>query len=1135
MRRSIRAAALFAAQFLLAAADPAQLQPAAPSPAPTPALPAPEPGRALMRFPTQHGDQVAFVAHGNLWVVDRAGGTARRLTADAGQDLMPRYSPDGRWIAFTAHYQGNQDVYVIPAAGGPARRLTAHSDIVPHAPTRWGPDNMVVTWTPDSRNIVFLSRARAWNSWISLPFMVPVSGGLATQLPLDRAGFISYGPDGHSIAYTRIFRDFRTWKRYDGGLAQDVYTYDFDSHALTRITDWKGTDTSPMWVGRKIYFLSDRDSNRRANIWCYDLDSRQFRQVTRFTDYDIDFPSLGDTGPAGAITFQQGGNLYVLDLPSETLHRLDVRVPDDGTRTGPRTVKVRDAIRDTDTAQQVDYALSPNGKRALFSARGDLFTVPAEHGAIRDLTRTSNADEDHPSWSPDGRLVAYSTDASGEQQIAIRPSAGGAERVLTHFSTGFFYTPLWSPDGNRLAFADNDHRLWIAGTDGAPPRQVAQDPYREIHDQSWSPDGRWLAYSLLRPNQQRGIYLYDVAGGHASLVSRPDDNDQSPTFSPDGRSLYFLSSRHQNPTFSESEFNVATVKQSGIYVATLRHDAASPFAPRSDEGAWEADKKDHDDAKPAAWKPGASKPVSIDLDGLMDRVTPLPIPANDFAALDARGGPGGDRVFYQTTPPQMIEGTLPGEKPALHAYDVDKRKDETILDGLDGYSLSADGGHVLFKQGAAYGIAETKAGGGERRMLELDQMSMRVLPTAEWSEMFQNAWRLERDLFFSDKTNGVNWQAVHDSYARLLPLLGSREDLNYLIGQVQGELGNSHTYVSGGDDQDPTPGAPTALLGVDFALDRASGRYRFARIYRGDDSHDGYRSPLNAPGLNLHDGDFLLAVNGQALAAPTDPYSLFVDVQGPVTLTVSGTAGGATRDISVEPVRSEMPLREQGWIDHNRAIVDRLSEGRIAYVYLSDMESLGMEQFVRQFYPQADRQALILDDRFNGGGFIDQIVLERLRRVLIGMTTNRERTAMTIPQQLINGPKICLLNQFSASDGDIFPYYFRKYGLGPLLGMRSWGGVRGIRGEWTLLDGGYITVPEDAMYGLDSQWVIENHGVDPDVVVENSPGELLAGHDRQLETAVGLLMDKLGRQPHGAPALPPAPPLLPAYPAPGHG
>ena len=1076
-------------------------------------------GRTLMRDPTQHGDSVTFEAHGNLWVVDRKGGVARRLTADPGLDLMPRYSPDGKWIAYTASTQGNQDVYVMPAEGGPARRLTFHSDVVARAPDRWGPDNMVVTWTPDSRNIVFLSRRRAWNDWISLPFEVPLAGGLPTQLPLDRAGLLTYSPDGHSIAYNRIFRNFRTWKRYDGGLAQDVYTYDFDSRKLTRITDWKGTDTSPMWFGRKIYFLSDRDQARRENIWCYDLDGKQFHEVTHFTNFDIDFPSLGDS----AITFQQGGDLYVLDLPGETLHKLDVKVLDDGTRTGPRMLKVGGEVVDVDNAQQTDYALSPNGKRAAFSARGDIFTVPREHGAIRDLTRTSGAREDHPAWSPDGKLVAYTTDSTGEQEIAVRPASGGAERILTHFPTGFFYMPVFSPDGTRLAFSDNDHRLWIVGLDGSAPVQVAQDPYQEIHDQSWSPDGKWLAYSLQSANQQRAIQLYDVATRHATKVSKPQFNDQAPAFSPDGKYLYFVSSRHQNPTLSESEFNIATLEQDGIYVATLQSGEPSPFAPRSDEGAMSETKPPTE----SPYKPGAIKPIHIDLDGLMDRIAPVPIPASDIASLDARGG----MIFYQTMPPQMIEGNLPGQTPALHAYDLAKRKDETILTGLDNYALSADGTHVLFKQGKSYSIAETKPGGGEKKTLDLDAMTMRVVPPEEWSEMFNDAWRLERDLFFSTKTNGVNWQAVHDAYAKFLPLLGSRADLTYLIGEVQGELGNSHTYVGGGDDQDTTPAMPTPLLGVDFALDKATGRYSFAHIYRGDDSRPGYRSPLNAPGLNVHEGDTLLAVDGVPLHAPTNPYSLFVGLDGPITLSI-GTSGSspsqaAPRDITVEPVKSSLSLREQDWIDHNRAIVDKLSGGRIAYVYLSDMESLGMEQFIRQFYPQMDKHALIVDDRFNGGGFIDQIVLERLRRILIGMSTNRERVAMTIPQQLIDGPKICLLNQFSASDGDIFPYFFRKYGLGPLLGERSWGGVRGIRGYWHLLDGGYITIPEDALYGLHSQWVIENHGVDPDITLEDDPAALLAGHDQQLETAVQLLLAKLGRQPH---ARTPPPPLLPAYP-----
>ena len=1102
--------------------------------------------QTLVRYPTLHGNTVVFVAHDNLWSVARSGGTATRLTADPGRDLMPRFSPDGRWIAFTGDYQGNRDVYVIPAGGGAARRLTFDSDVMAEAPLRWGPNNLVIAWTPDSHNVIFLSRRDAWNSWIMKPYGIPLAGGLAQPLPLDRGGFMSFSPDGNEIAYTRIFRDFRTWKRYQGGLAQDIDIYDFKTRQLKHVTDWPGTETSPMWYQKTIYFLADHDANQRRNIWAYDLSSGAFRQITRYSDYDVDFPTLGSgAGGEAGIVFQQGGKLHVIDLPSEQLHDLEVTIPDDGTRTGPHRVDAHNALREKDTAQQPDYDIGPSGGRAVFSARGDLFTLPAEHGNTRNLTQTSNADEDHPSWSPDGKSIAYTTDISGEQEIAVRPAEGGAERILTHFERGYFYRPRWSPLGDRLAFSDNEHRLWILAVAGGEPMQVAQDRYNEIHDQAFSPDGRWLAYSITAPNLLSGIWLYNLETRKATLISDGRSNDFSPAFDPAGKYLLFLSSRHENPTISQSEFNVATLRMNGVYIATLKRDAASPFAPRSDEGVPKKDDKGKEEDKAndegssdgkrksaKEGKPRAPQLVEIDLDGLMARAVPMPIPAANITTLDVRA----DKVYYLTTPDQTFAGSLPGDKPTLHVYDLKERKDATVVDGLSSYALSADGKKVLYRLDKekdffiAKAAADAAKGKDEDAPKKLDLSHMRVLvnPREEWTEMFNSAWRLARDFFYGAKMNGVDWPAVRASYAKLLPLAGSRGDLNYLIGEIQGELGNSHTYVGGGDEMPTEQQAPTAYLGADFALDAASGRYRFATIYPGDNTREAYRSPLTQPGIDVHAGDYLLAIDGTELRAPTDPFSLLVGKQDfTVRLTVADTPAGKRRDEIVQPVKNELALREQAWIDHNRGVVDKASSGKVAYIYLSDMEQVGMDQFVRQFYAQTDKEALILDERWNGGGNIDQILLERLRRVLVGMDANREGVGVTIPNQLVRGPKICLINHYSASDGDIFPFYFRKYGLGPLLGTRTWGGVRGIRGPWGLLDGGYITIPEDALYGLNSQWVIENHGVEPDMTVDDSPADWMSGHDVQLEAAIKYILGELARKPESLPAPPPA---LPAYP-----
>jgi tricorn protease len=1055
----------------------------------------------LARFPNTHGNQLVFEAHDNLWVANLAGGQATALTSGLAHDLMPRFSLDGQWVAFTRRSRGAEDVFVVSSKGGEPKRLTFRSNRPGGpGPTFIAEDNLVATWTPDSRNVVFLSRSMSFN-WSDLRlFQVSIEGGLATPLPLGHAGLMTFGPNGHSVAFTRNFSDLQTRKRYDGGLAPDIYTYDFATKRTKQITSWKGTDTAPMWSGRKIYFLSDRDTNRRANIWVYDLDSKTCREVTHFTDYDIDMPSLGD----GTISFQQGGKLYALTINTGVVRELHVLVPDDSAHTKTRDVNVSDLIRDSD-ASGSDFALSPNGDRIVLSARGDLFQLRPATGTFKNLTQTSNADEDHPAFSPDGKTLAYTSDVSGEQEIVLRSEGDSTERTVTHLISGYLYRPMWSPDGGSVVISNSERELWLVPVTGGEPRRIARDPTGLIRDSAFTPDGRWLAFSTGRLTQQRCLHLYEIASGIDTVVSSPMNSDFSPAFSSDGSWLFFISSRHELSVMSENETNFATVKTSGLYAVALTVDVASPFT---------------------AYGVGPHAEVHLPsptLKGLMDRIVPIPIATSDLTSLEVRGG----SLFYQTVSAATYGGDLPNDNGALHIFDLASKLDRVVNDGVSSHQISQDGSKVIYQRNGDWYVSDTAAGQLHETKLDVDALRAQVDPRQEWKEMFDNAWRLERDLFFDKTMGGNDWKAIHHSYAKLIPMLGSRDDLNYLIGAMQGELASSHMFVFGGDDLAPVA-QRASVLGVDYRLDASKGLYRFAKIYRGDNSRPDYRSPLAEPGMNVNEGDYLLSINGVDLKEPSNPYSAMVGAGSSVILEVASTSDTPRRKITVQPLRSEFHVREQDRIDSNRRSVDRLSSGKIGYLYVSDFDDLGALQFMRQFYAQTGKEALIIDERWNGGGSTSQWVLERLRRSVSGGLVNRSGAIQTLPDALLSGPKVALINEFSASDGDQFAYFFQKDGLGKLIGKRTWGGVRGMGNDPGLLDGGHVTVPHDALFGADGKWLIENYGVNPDVSVDETIGATTPEDDAQLQSAVSVLLQELSR-----PKTQLSAPKPPAYPLQG--
>ena len=1107
-------------------------------------------GRLLL-FPDIYKDKVAFVYGGDLWLVASTGGTARRITSSPGREQFPKFSPDGKWLAFTGQYDGNFNVYVMPSEGGQPKQLTFYQGQAQPLSDRMGVLNEVVGWTPDSKNVIFLSRRDASNGWAKRPSMVAVSGGLPQPFAMDEGGLLSYSPDGGKIAYNRIFRNFRQWKRYTGGMAQDITIYDLKNNTIEGVVPHtEYTDTFPMWHGNTIFFSSDRGADHRLNLYSFDTGSKQIQQLTNFDQFDVMWPSLGPD----AIVFENGGYLYTFDLESHQAKKLTVYLDTDRDQAMKHWV---DASRHI-----TDFDIAPDGKRAVFGARGEVFTVPAKEGSVRNLTNSPGAREQKVAWSPDGKWIAYVSDRTGEDEIYISPQDGlGPEEAVTSGHKGFMYQPVWSPDSTKIAWSDQEVRLWYVDIKAKKPVQVDRGKFAEILNYNWSPDSQWLAYDKAEESGFAVVYLYSLANSKITPVTSALENSYAAVFDPDKRYLYFLSDRDFNEVIGNIDFEFANPKTTRVYVITLTADEPSPFPALSDEVKVKAPepavttpvpeqkpetkKNKQPPANPPSEKEQASgektveteakqppRVFKIDLDGIENRVVALAVPPAVIVRLDA----SKDAVYYGTTPIQGLSGPLPGEEPAIHAYDLKDRKDKVLIEGGDRFALSADGSKLLYRTAgegpAKYGIIDAKptdsphkAGDG---VLNTSAMRAEVDPPLEWKEIYNEVYRQERDFFFEASMNGNDWAKIRDQYAQLLPYVADRYSLTYIMAQLIAELSNSHTYVGGGEFPELHP-VNVGLLGADYELDAASGMYRFKKIYAGENWDAQVRSPLTEPGVNVKEGDYLVAINGHTLHAPQTPDELLVNTANQVvTLTVNskGSADGAHK-LVVKPIADEFRLRELNMIESNRNKVDAASGGKIGYVYLPDMGDAGLNEFVRQYFPQIRKQGIIIDVRYNGGGFVDQLIFARLRRILAAMDNARNFEPSTVPQNVFHGYMACITNHMAASDGDLFSYFFKVYKLGPLIGERTWGGVRGIRGMMPLMDGGYITRPEFALYGLDSKWLIENKGVEPDVVVDNRPDLVVKGQDPQLEKAIDLVMQQIKANPK---KLPSTPPDLPAYP-----
>jgi tricorn protease len=1044
----------------------------------------------LLRDPTISQTQIAFAYAGYIWITGRHGGRARRLVT--GYDLArgPHFSPDGSMVAFTANYDGNDDVYAVPSGGGQPRRLTYHGS------------DFAVGWTPDGTRVLFRSHRGAGSDPNQL-YTIPRNGdAMPSQLPLSMAEYGSYSPDGSHIAYVPNFQWEPFWKGYRGGQTTPIWIANLADSSVVKVPHPDSNDSDPMWIGDRVYFLSDRDGP--VTLFAYDTRSRAVTRLLQPSGFDITSASAS----AGAIVYAKFDSLHVYDTASGRDETIGVTIADDLEQVRPHWQKIADQI--------INANISPSGVRAVFEAHGQIFTVPTQFGDIRNLTNLPGTANRDPAWSPNGRWIAYFSDASGEYKLCLKDQKGlsPSRAIDLGPDPSFFYGPTWSPDSKKIAYSDVRLNLWYVDLDHPTPVKVDSSPYESFgqvsFDESWSPDSRWLTYDKTLPNALHAIFAYQLAGGNRTQITDGMSDSRYPVFDKSGKYLYFTASTNtgltaDNLDMTSDEHPVS----SAVYLAVLHRGVASPTAPRSDEEPVASDESEAAATPhPAATKKPAAPEVTIDFDGISQRILALPIDEANYVGL-ATGAAG---ELYLAAQPLT---SVTDEPPPLSVlrFDLAARKTTPLLDGVSSFALSFNGQKILYQKGTSWFVvpANSAPRPGEGA-LALETMETFVDPRLDWRQMYRETWRIERDFFYDPHYHGLHPREAEQRFEPYLAGVGARDDLTFLFEEMLSYLSVGHMFVRGGS-QPPIRKVNVGLLGADYTVDHD--RYRFARVYSGENWNPQLHAPLTQPGEQVEPGEYLLAVNGREVRATESVYSFFQETAGKqVVLTVGPDPSGANaRNVTVIPVANEFPLRNLAWIESNRRLVDRLSGGKLAYVYLPDTEYGGFTNFNRYYFSQIEKKGVILDERFNHGGQVADYIIDYLSRKPMAILVPRYGKTSLDPLLAIYGPKVLIVNQFSGSGGDALPWLFRKAGLGPIVGVRTWGGLVGIGGYPVLIDGGLVTAPRIAIGGLHGHWEVENHGVAPDIDVWQDPALVRQGHDPQLEAAIRTAMHLLETHP----------------------